>query len=480
MPINGERTSWKALGNKESSEGSRARGSFFLLSFSVLHLLLDALMLFFAFSLAYLLRFKSGLPVPLGQVPYSAYFQLWLFSLPVWWIIFAYHGLYFARLQESFLNELSRLPSAVSISIVSTIVISFFVRGLPESRLTFLFLFFLALVLVALFRWFARLNLAQLSPSILLIGSAPTKEILMHRIKRRFGKGARILEMNEEELQVKIIEANLSPFSLAEKFTEEKPKEIICFGSPPQPVSHALMQIAFSGSSRVRFMPAGDALFLGTAHLSPEYGLPEICPKSFIELMAIRRAKRVIDLCLGIPLFILVSPLLFVIGFLVWLTSPGGIFFIQERSGLGGKPFKLWKFRTMYLSASLTPELEKEFTSSYKLKEDPRITPLGRWLRRTSLDELPQLINVIRGEMSLVGPRPIVLPETEKYGVWSNVLLSFPPGLTGLWQVSGRSELSYSERVDLDIYYIMNWSPALDFSILLRTFVAILSGRGAY
>ena len=115
-----------------------------------------------------------------------------------------------------------------------------------------------------------------------------------------------------------------------------------------------------------------------------------------------------------------------------------------------------------------------------KLKHDPRITGAGRWLRKTSLDELPQLLNILRGDMSFVGPRPIVPEELAKYGEWRRIFLSFPPGLTGLWQVSGRSDLSYRERIDLDIYYITNWSPALDFSIIVRTPGALLSRRGAY
>jgi len=128
----------------------------------------------------------------------------------------------------------------------------------------------------------------------------------------------------------------------------------------------------------------------------------------------------------------------------------------------------------------LTAEQRDQFEREKKLVDDPRVTRIGRWLRRTSLDELPQLINVFRGEMSFVGPRPIVSDEIAHYGRFDRILLSFPPGLTGLWQVSGRSDLSYGERIDLDVYYIMNWTPALDIAILLRTLPALLSRKGAY
>ncbi|MDI3280997.1 MAG: sugar transferase, partial [Bacillota bacterium] len=146
------------------------------------------------------------------------------------------------------------------------------------------------------------------------------------------------------------------------------------------------------------------------------------------------------------------------------------------------------KFRTMIQDAekvlrellTQNPELAAEYRRDFKLRQDPRITRVGRFLRRTSLDELPQLINVLRGEMSLVGPRPIVPEEIEKYGFWGRFLLRVPPGVTGFWQVSGRSDVDYEERIKLDMYYINNWSLGLDLAILLRTIPAVLQRKGAY
>ncbi len=448
--------------------------------FSIAHLIVDALMLFLGFSLAYLIRFKSGLPVPLGRVPYSSYLILWLISLPIWWLVFAYHGLYFSRLKDSFSSELSRLPSAVSLSIILTIIVSFAVRGLPESRLTFIFQFVFSFLLIVVGRRILRYLTASPSPSIFLLGDSPIIEILKFRLRRRYGKNAKVFLFSEEDLRLESLEFQDAERLVREKILKEKPLEVIAVNVKWKELTDALMMIALNGSTRVRFMPAGESLFLGSTHLSSEYGFPEICPKIRDEIIAISRAKRAFDIIIGSLIFILVLPLMSIIAFLIWLTSPGPVFFVHKRSGAFGKEFKLLKFRTMYESASLPSELQEQFLREYKLKDDPRITPLGKWLRRLSLDELPQLINVLKGEMSLVGPRPIVKDELEKYGVWKNVLLILLPGLTGLWQVSGRSELSYEERVDLDIYYIMNWNPALDFSILLRTLVAILSGRGAY
>ncbi|TMJ07849.1 MAG: sugar transferase, partial [Bacillati bacterium ANGP1] len=147
-------------------------------------------------------------------------------------------------------------------------------------------------------------------------------------------------------------------------------------------------------------------------------------------------------------------------------------------------PFYAWKFRTMVVGAdqrlARDRRLRERFAATYKLVDDPRVTRMGRWLRRTSLDELPQLINVLRGEMSLVGPRPIVEEELRKYGAWERRLLCVRPGLTGMWQVLRHHQPDYAQRVSLDMYYIDHWSVGLDLKILLRTLPSVIAGRGAY
>jgi lipopolysaccharide/colanic/teichoic acid biosynthesis glycosyltransferase len=171
---------------------------------------------------------------------------------------------------------------------------------------------------------------------------------------------------------------------------------------------------------------------------------------------------------------------------IVWikLDSPGGAFFKQVRIGRNGEPFTCWKFRTMVQDAEeRKAELEHLSVGSgllFKLKQDPRITKAGRALRRFSLDELPQLYNVLRGEMSLVGPRPALPAEVEQYDEWLRNRLRVKPGMTGLWQVSGRTETSFSDYVRYDLFYIQNWSLSLDLWILWRTFRAVLSGEGAH
>ncbi|NEZ54618.1 undecaprenyl-phosphate galactose phosphotransferase WbaP [Adonisia turfae] len=198
--------------------------------------------------------------------------------------------------------------------------------------------------------------------------------------------------------------------------------------------------------------------------------------------------KSLLDQCLTLIVGLVSFPLIVLIALAIRIDSPGPILYRQTRIGRNGRPFKAWKFRTMVPNAERVlkdylqsqPELQTHWSKDRKLKYDPRITRLGRWLRRTSLDELPQLWNVLRGEMSLVGPRPIVHDEVklykEKFQLYTQVL----PGLTGLWQVSGRNNITYQERVNLDAYYVRNWSVWLDIYILIRTIWVVIVGDGAY
>jgi len=194
--------------------------------------------------------------------------------------------------------------------------------------------------------------------------------------------------------------------------------------------------------------------------------------------------KRCFDLSVSLILLLLLSPLLAVIALLIKLTSPGPVFYAQKRVGTGGRTFNLIKFRTMHRGADKKlKELLGEAGASkmfFKIKDDPRVTPLGRWLRKYSVDELPQLINVFKGEMSLVGPRPSSREEMDNCPPWMRKRLKVPPGITGLWQISGRSDSTDLESMQLDIYYIEHWTFWLDIKILLRTIPAVFLARGAY
>jgi len=194
--------------------------------------------------------------------------------------------------------------------------------------------------------------------------------------------------------------------------------------------------------------------------------------------------KRVLDVAVSIVVLTLLSPALGLIALIIKLDSPGPVLFRQVRIGRDGKSFALYKFRSMRQDAEKQLDellcLNEATGPLFKIRDDPRMTRVGRFLRRTSLDEFPQFINVFRGEMSLVGPRPPLPQEVEHYEEWHMRRLEAPPGLTCLWQVSGRSEIPFDEMVMLDIYYIENWSLGLDLGILLRTIPAVLSGGGAF
>ncbi len=201
-----------------------------------------------------------------------------------------------------------------------------------------------------------------------------------------------------------------------------------------------------------------------------------------------RAWKRLFDLTLSILGMVVVLPAGLVICLLIYLDSPGPVMFSHRRVGQHGREFPCYKFRSMVPNAedvlekylASHPEARAEWERDFKLKDDPRVTKVGAFLRKTSLDELPQLLNVIKGEMSLVGPRPIVQAEIEKYGDYFYDFCLVPPGITGIWQVNGRSDTGYDERVRMDSWYVHNWSVWIDMVYLLKTIGVVLERKGAY
>lgn len=204
-------------------------------------------------------------------------------------------------------------------------------------------------------------------------------------------------------------------------------------------------------------------------------------------MKALNWEKTLVDWVLSLLILVCASPVFAVLPILIKLTSPGPVFYGANRLGKNGRKIRAWKFRSMYADAdarlknllATDSAIAAEYRVNFKLRHDPRVTPFGRFLRKTSLDELPQLLNVFRGEMSLIGPRPIVEAEIPYYGKAYKIFSSVKPGITGLWQCSGRSEVDYAERVALDVHYIFNWSPWLDFWIVLRSIGSVLSMKGA-
>lgn len=425
------------------------------------HVIADAGAVLLAFLLAYALRFASGLlAAPLGLIAFDAWLVLALLNIPLWLFIAALHGLYYTRLKQSFAAELGSVTHTAAEGLLAAIVLTFTIRGLPDSRLALLLAVAGAWLLLGGYRALAR-KLRRRRPRAVVIGDSPLCEYL----RRQFAGRATRFEL-------------AAAYATAEDFHADAADAVFCealqaaalwprLPEPPHSLAvYLLPQEGLAGSA---------ALAAATVE-----GVPVLAVKSAADLAVMRRIKRVVDLLGASVLLLLTSPLWLLCLLGIALSMPGPVFFRHERVGLFGRRFKLLKFRSMIRDAHKQQVDLSGFDERYKLKHDPRITKFGALMRRLSLDELPQLLNILRGDLSLVGPRPVVASEVVKYGPWSELLATVPPGLTGQWQVSGRSDLSYQQRVDLDLYYINNWSLGLDLLILLRTIPAVLSRRGAY
>jgi len=194
--------------------------------------------------------------------------------------------------------------------------------------------------------------------------------------------------------------------------------------------------------------------------------------------------KRTFDIVCSLVALIILSPVFLIMAILVKTTSEGPAFFAHKRVGKNGKEIKIYKFRSMVTNAEglikqFTPEQKAEYEKNFKLENDPRITKVGKFMRKTSLDELPQLLNILKGDISIVGPRPVTEVETEIYGNYRDMLLSVKPGLTGFWAANGRSDTTYTRRRAMEIYYVKNRSLWLDIKIIFKTFVSVFKGEGA-
>ena len=197
-----------------------------------------------------------------------------------------------------------------------------------------------------------------------------------------------------------------------------------------------------------------------------------------------RGFKRITDIVLGCVGLVLLSPVFLILAICIKIDSKGPVIFAHKRIGKNGKEFDMYKFRSMYENAEeliekFSEEQKREWQENFKLENDPRITKMGNFLRRTSLDELPQIVNIIKGDLSIIGPRPVIDEELEKYGKNKDKFLSITPGLTGYWQANGRSNTTYEERMQMELYYIDNQSLLLDIKIFFKTIVSVLKKEGA-
>ncbi len=376
-----------------------------------------------------------------------------------------------------FYEEAKEIVEAVFLTFI--IIFSFYamVRAKPDySRLLLGLTFVNSMVMVPVFRFFAKKLLNGYIQEDIVVLEGPESQKLFDFLKKEWYLAYRPV--------------GIIPFEEAGKWAEKVPNVVISYIPFLNEFEHEMLLLS-TNFRRVFFVPtiSGIPFSNQIVHFSIRENIPLIETSSRLYSRFDRAIKRSMDLFLSLLLVLILSPIFLIIAIAVKLSSPGPIIFKQKRVGYRGKTFYVYKFRTMYVDAEerlkelleRDPEAREEWSRHYKLKNDPRITPIGRFLRKYSLDELPQLFNVLKGEMSLVGPRPVKKEELENYyGDYARFYMMVLPGITGLWQVSGRSNLTYEDRVKLDTWYVLNWSLWLDITILIKTPIVVLKKEGAY
>lgn len=393
--------------------------------------------------------------------------------------VFAWGGLYQATARA---RDYVRSGQLVSLVYLLSLVSQYFYDPkLAPPRSLVMTAWVSSIVLVVSFRLLSSLILQALERL-----QAPTR-IFLIAPAARLPKLARVLR---RQPRYRIVGAALSSMATSQAIT----RSILASGAQ-EVLAESLPQTELASQLYWQLRRSGIALRLLPSSLETLHrrGIPEIfagVPTLRLEPPLLTgwdyRVKRATDMAGALLGLVFLSPLLLTIAIALKLDSPGSIFFRQERIGLHGKPFRIWKFRTMYrnaaqLQAALETQNQSQDGIMFKLKDDPRVTPIGRFLRRTSLDELPQLFNVLWGQMSLVGPRPLPLRDVERFDEWHHIRHQVLPGMTGLWQISGRSDIDeFSDAARLDLYYIDHWSLNLDLEILLQTVKIVLFGKGAY
>lgn len=430
-----------------------------------------------------------------GQYHPSLYWQLWP-VLGLFILAYAIVGLY-PGVALSPVDEL-RWISVTTTLIYLVLGSATFLRreGEVYSRGIFLMAWILSILFVLISRVAIRHIFAHRQwwgYPVMILGAGKTGDLVIRTLKRRPGIGLKpvlVLDDDAEKHGSMHDVPVVGGLELAPGLARSRQIPYAIVAMPGVPRDRLLRLLERYGQTFAHLLIIPDlfgfsSLWVAARDMGGVLGL-EV--RQQLLLPGPRFTKFMIDRMATLIGGILILPLIAIIALLIRLDSPGAIFYRHTRLGRGGKPFRAWKFRSMVYNAEEVlqdyldrhPELRESWERDHKLKNDPRVTPIGRFLRRTSLDELPQLWNILRGEMSLVGPRPIVDEEVKHYGDKFELYTKVTPGLTGLWQVSGRNNITYDERVNLDAYYVRNWSVWLDCYILMRTIWVVMFGEGAY
>ncbi len=461
-------------------------------------LIIDSISIFIALQSAILLR-KNVLPYFLefpATPPRDVSFFWWIF--PVWLFFFVYEGLYTKRF--SFWDEVKMLWKVVFFSTLATFSILFLGKtGEQVSRTVLVLMGILAIPLFPLI----RINVKKISlfaglmkSKVLILGAGKTGELILTALKRDSNLGMNVvgfLDDDPEKIGGTIDGIKIhAGVDKAQKYIGRCGIENIVIAMPGCEKNKFISLINKLQHKAQNILLIPDLFgitVLGTnlQHFFQEQAIGLEVKNNLAQPVNIL-IKKIFDILASCLLFGLLSLPMIIISLLIKITSKGPVIFYQMRIGKKDKPFKCYKFRTMYEDAEerlnnlleSSPEARNEWNHRWKLSGDPRITRVGRFLRRTSLDELPQIFNVLKGDMSLVGPRPVTKREIDEYyKEQAKLCFGVTPGVTGLWQVSGRSNTSYDYRIALDSWYVRNWNLWLDIVILFKTVRVVLKGEGA-
>jgi exopolysaccharide biosynthesis polyprenyl glycosylphosphotransferase len=459
----------------------------------------DVLMIGLAFLLAYTVRFILQIPVfQLGANPWPPYYQsLVQVLVPAWISIFAVNGLYRRCNLLGGIQEYSLVFRAASIGMLLVIVAGFLEPQFILARGWLLLAWLFSFLLVATGRFTLRrvvYALRQhgyfLTPA-LIIGTNEEARSLAEQLVGWRTSGLHILGfVDNKAIPGMPVFARLPALGkiddLDDLIREHGVKELILATSSLKrdDIVSIFKRYGLVEGLELR-LSSGLFEIITTGLEVKDIAYVPLVRVNKVRLTGLDRIlKRALDYSLAIPALIFILPSLLIISLAIKLDSPGPVIYRRRVMGINGKQFDAYKLRTMRVNGdeilAAFPNLEAILSQNHKLREDPRVTTVGKVLRRLSLDELPQLFNVLKGEMSLVGPRIISPSEMAMYEQWAMNLLTVPPGITGLWQVSGRSDISYEERVRLDMYYIRNWTIWLDLYLLFRTVPVVFKGNGAY
>lgn len=447
----------------------------------------DAISLLLAYSAALGLRVLI-----FGDLPFLLNWNL-LFILMFFLAVYAIYGLY-PGVGLSPVREIKQVVSGTNIVYLMLIALTFLEKTTTNySRFMLGTAWLLSLALVQLDRWLTRIvgrNLGYWGEPVAVVGNGPEGKRIVQYLNDRIRLGMNpvlvidghapydetpLTVINSSQIRTVILVTPETSIANQKRFIDDQR-----YGFYRRRGEKSIAQVILISS-------LGWVGSMGVTPLDLEGFLGLQIPQNLLNIWS-NILKRTIDLLLTAVFVLFSSPFLLLIAALICLDSRGGIFYRQKRVGHKGKIFKMWKFRTMkenadqvlksYLDSN--PSMKKEWEVTQKLKNDPRVTRVGRFLRKFSLDEIPQLINVVRGEMSVVGPRPYFPEQEELYGDGNQLYKRVHPGMTGMWQVRGRNTKTFKERARLDEYYIRNWSVWLDIYILLRTVLVVFSNEGAY